>query len=62
MDLTVDDITRLAALVSRERLDSLEYGGLRITKTMHSADAPKAVAKPSHDEDDDDILFHSSDT
>lgn len=68
MALTVADITALAALVTTERLDSLECdpatGAIRITKSLH-APLPMAArpATPPGDEDDDedDLLFHSAD-
>jgi len=63
MAVTVDDIIRLAALVSRERLDSLRWDGISttITKSVHVLDAAKAPASKPSDDDDEDLLFHSSD-
>lgn len=53
MALTVDDIVRLASLVSRERLDTLEYDGLLLTKSIHDP-LPTPASKSSDDDDDDE--------
>lgn len=59
MALTVDDIATLARLVTTERLDSLEYDGCRIAKTLH-APLKAETPRPEGDDDDEDLLFHSS--
>ena len=64
MAITVDDITRLAALVTRERLDSLRWDGISVTiaKSVHATDQAKPLTAAALDDDDDDLLYHSSDT
>ena len=54
MVLTVDDIARLAALMSTERLDALEYDGLVLRKSLHVVPPPaRGAASPESDDDDE---------
>lgn len=58
MPLTVADVAVLVELVTKHRLDRLEFDGLCVTKTLH-APLPSAP-KPSNDDDDDAVLYHSA--
>lgn len=60
MALTVADIQALSALVVAHKLDSLEFDGLRLTKSIHEVPAAPRV-RPAPEDDDEDLLFHSSD-
>lgn len=59
---SVDDIARLCDLVTTHRLDSLEFEGVRIVKSLHAplASAAQPTRRPSED-DDDELLYASSD-
>ena len=63
MALTVDDLIRVLDYAERRNYDSFRYDGISVsfTKSMHAVAPGKAPSAPAGDDDDEDLLFHSSD-
>jgi hypothetical protein len=61
MELTVKDIQALAKIVVNEKLDSLEYGNLKIVKTRH--ETPKTSSQSITNSaflSDEELMFAST--
>lgn len=57
MKNTLAELKAIIQLVNENRIDVLEYNGIKIVKTRHDAREEPLPASPILDED---ILFHSS--
>ena len=61
MELTIEQIKALSKLVVDHKLDSLEYGSLKLTKTKH--EPPKTEKAPATNPvflTDEELLFAST--